>query len=190
MSRTKAMIAAALTFYLALIVTEKVQAGVGFQPMELLVDLAETVFLFGAVWMTAQLSAETRDMRRERTDLLRDLAQARGVSDHWRRAARSQVEGLSRAIAGQFRDWSLTEAEADVAGLMLKGLSHKEIAHLRGNSEATVRQHAATVYRKSGLAGRTQLTAFFLEDLLQPAPKEVAADAPVITLPSSGRTGR
>jgi hypothetical protein len=32
----------------------------------------------------------------------------------------------------------------------------------------TVRQHAVAVYRKSGLAGRAELSAFFLEDLLLP----------------------
>ncbi|MCP5363623.1 MAG: response regulator transcription factor [Hyphomicrobiales bacterium] len=51
---------------------------------------------------------------------------------------------------------------------MLKGLTHKEIAVLRETSEATVRQHATAIYRKSGLSNRSQLTAFFLEDLLAP----------------------
>jgi DNA-binding NarL/FixJ family response regulator len=71
--------------------------------------------------------------------------------------------------ATQFDVWGLTDAEADVAGLLLKGMAHKEIALLRGSSEATVRQHAAAVYRKSGLTSRAQLTAFFLEDLLAPS---------------------
>jgi hypothetical protein len=31
-----------------------------------------------------------------------------------------------------------------------------------------VRQQAIAVYRKSGLAGRAELSAFFLEDLLLP----------------------
>ena len=79
------------------------------------------------------------------------------------------MAGLSQAIAAQFDSWGLTEAESGVAALMLKGLAHKEIASLRQCSEATVRQHATVVYRKSNLTSRTQLTAFFLEDLLQPA---------------------
>lgn len=62
--------------------------------------------------------------------------------------------------------WALTAAEADVAGLMLKGLSHREIAHLRQCTEVAMRQHASMIYRKSGLTNRAQLTAFFLEDLL------------------------
>ena len=52
--------------------------------------------------------------------------------------------------------------------LLLKGLGHKEAAALLERSERTVRQHAVSVYRKSGLSGRAELSAFFLEDLLLP----------------------
>jgi DNA-binding NarL/FixJ family response regulator len=51
---------------------------------------------------------------------------------------------------------------------LLKGLGHKEIAALLGKSERTVRQRAVAVYREAGLAGRAELSAFFLEDLLLP----------------------
>ena len=39
---------------------------------------------------------------------------------------------------------------------------------LLGKSDRTVRQQAVEVYRKSGLSGRAELSAFFLEDLLLP----------------------
>jgi DNA-binding NarL/FixJ family response regulator len=52
--------------------------------------------------------------------------------------------------------------------LLLKGLSLKEAAEARQTSERTVRQQALAVYRKAGLAGRAELAAFFLEDLLLP----------------------
>jgi DNA-binding NarL/FixJ family response regulator len=55
-----------------------------------------------------------------------------------------------------------------VALLLLKGLSHKEVAGLREVSETTVRQQARAIYRKAGLSGRHDLAAFFLEDLLGP----------------------
>jgi DNA-binding NarL/FixJ family response regulator len=48
----------------------------------------------------------------------------------------------------------------------LKGLSLKDIALARGVSEKTVKQHNLTIYQKSGLAGRAELSAFFLQDLL------------------------
>jgi len=68
----------------------------------------------------------------------------------------------------QFDRWGLTPAEREVALLQLKGLRHKAIAELRNTSERTVRQQALAIYRKSGLSGRTDLAAFFLEDLLLP----------------------
>jgi DNA-binding NarL/FixJ family response regulator len=52
--------------------------------------------------------------------------------------------------------------------LLLKGLSHKEIAAVRSTSERTIREQARAVYRKAGLPGRSALSAFFLEDLLLP----------------------
>ena len=40
---------------------------------------------------------------------------------------------------------------------------------MRDASERTVRQQALAVYAKSGLGGRAELAAFFLEDLLAPS---------------------
>ena len=65
---------------------------------------------------------------------------------------------------------------------MLKGLSHKEIARLRLTSETTVRQQAAAIYRKSGLASRAELAAFFLEDLLAPREEVPTTGAQRISL--------
>ena len=79
------------------------------------------------------------------------------------------LQGLGAAIDRQFDRWALTPAEREVALLQLKGLRHKAIADLRNTSERTVRQQALAVYRKSGLNGRNDLAAFFLEDLLLPS---------------------
>ena len=49
---------------------------------------------------------------------------------------------------------------------MLKGFSHRELASLRGTTEATVRHQAQAIYQKSGLPGRSAFCAYFLEDLL------------------------
>lgn len=92
----------------------------------------------------------------------------RAERDSWRQRAQELLAGLGRAIDAQLREWELTEAERETAFLLLKGFSHKEIAGLGGKSERTVRQHAVSVYRKSGLSGRAELSAFFLEDLLMP----------------------
>lgn len=88
--------------------------------------------------------------------------------DAWRQQAQEYLRGLGEAIATQLKEWDLTAAESETALFLLKGFSHKEIGSLTGKSERTVRQHAIAVYRKSGLSGRAELSAFFLEDLLLP----------------------
>ena len=52
--------------------------------------------------------------------------------------------------------------------LLIKGFSHREIAETRSTSEGSARQQAFAVYQKSELGGRTELSAFLLEDLLAP----------------------
>ena len=97
-----------------------------------------------------------------------ELSDARVEAEQWRRESAELLAGLGAAIERQFERWALSEAEKDVALLLLKGLSHKEIAVARETSERTVREQGRAVYRKSGLGGRSALSAFFLEDLLLP----------------------
>ncbi len=89
--------------------------------------------------------------------------------ERWRNEAHEALQGLGAAIEKQCDRWALTDAERAVAMLLLKGLSMKEIADARGTAERTTRQQALAVYRKAGLAGRAELAAFFLEDLLLPS---------------------
>lgn len=107
------------------------------------------------------------------TEQLRDTQQALSARsrerDEWQRSAQQALEGLGRAIDQQFRAWELTAAEREVALLLLQGFGHKEIAVRTNRSERTVRQHAVVVYQKSGLAGRAELAAFFLQGLMLPA---------------------
>lgn len=97
------------------------------------------------------------------------LAARQSERDAWRGKAQGYLQGLGEAIASQMKEWGLTEAESETALLLLKGFSHKEIGNLTGRSERTARQHSISIYRKSGLAGRAELSAFFLEDLLLPS---------------------
>lgn len=112
--------------------------------------------------------ARARTAESTAAGLTRDVAVAQADAERWRREAGALLRGLSDAIDRQFTAWALSQAEQEVARLLLKGLSHKEIAVVRGSSEATVRQQATALYRKAGLAGRAELAAFFLEDLLAP----------------------
>lgn len=102
----------------------------------------------------------------------RELGRRLSTSDAsamaWRAEAESLLRGLGASIDRQFGRWHLTPAEKQVALLLLKGLAHKDVAKLRGISEATARQQAQAVYRKAGVGGRNDLAAFFLEDLALP----------------------
>jgi DNA-binding CsgD family transcriptional regulator len=109
---------------------------------------------------------ETRQALAEATS---DASRWQSEALRWRTEAEDVVKGLGAAIDRQFERWGLTPAEREVGLLLLKGLSHKEIAAARGTSERTAREQARAVYAKAGLAGRAELSAFFLEDLLLPA---------------------
>jgi DNA-binding NarL/FixJ family response regulator len=176
MKRIYGFSALALILFAMLVVIDTIKSDEPFVLTNFALDVFEKALLALAVVATAYVALETRTMRRERTDLLNDLSRVRGESDRWRTAARVHIDGLGRAISEQFKIWKLSDSEADVALLMLKGLTQKEIAHLRGSEEGTVRQQAIAVYRKSGLSNRSELGAFFLEDLL--SPNEVGETQP------------
>jgi DNA-binding CsgD family transcriptional regulator len=95
-------------------------------------------------------------------------AKLREESNHWRESSRVFLEGLSVSIEKQLNVWELTKSEKEVAFLLIKGFSLKEIAELRSTAEKTTRAQSTAIYSKSGLSGRSQLSAFFLEDLLVP----------------------
>ena len=118
----------------------------------------------GAGWIVSRNLA----LRREARALRNDAAASRAEAQRWRDEAQDLIRGLGAAIDRQLEGWGLTAAEKEVALLLLKGLSHKEIADVRGVNENTVRQQARALYRKAGLDGRHDLAAFFLEDLLGP----------------------
>jgi DNA-binding CsgD family transcriptional regulator len=111
-------------------------------------------------------------LRKENSALHSEIASVRSDANHWKKETSELLAGLGKAIDDQMDLWNLTESEKEVALLLLKGLSHKEVADIRGTSEKTIRQQSTQVYRKGSLEGRAQLSAFFLEDLLLPQDKE------------------
>jgi DNA-binding CsgD family transcriptional regulator len=114
------------------------------------------------------LSLGVKRQREEHLQVIHDLELARVQGQRWRAESRALLNGLGEAIDVQFSRWNLTDAEREVALLLLKGLSTKEIAAVRASSERTVREQARSIYSKGGLTGRSALSAFFLEDLLAP----------------------
>ncbi|MBW2313591.1 MAG: helix-turn-helix domain-containing protein [Deltaproteobacteria bacterium] len=126
-----------------------------------------TILYLWSSWLGAQ-----RSLLRATDRLVANEAER----DRWKAKATQLLRGLGVEIDAQFERWLLSPAERQVALLLLKGLGHKEAAQVLDRSERTVRQHAVAVYRKSGLAGRAELSAFFLEDLLLPIHREETDD--------------
>jgi len=139
-----------------------------------LMEVSFVVLLLGATgylwsgWMQDRRGLRAAEQR---------VVSSRAERDQWKARADQLLAGLGAEIDRQFDRWNLTPAEREVALLILKGLGHKEAAEVLGRSERTVRQHAVSVYRKSGLGGRAELAAFFLEDLLLPSRSELSQSA-------------
>jgi len=72
----------------------------------------------------------------------------------------------SEVIQQQFEEWELSQSEKEVAMLMLKGLNFQEISTVRNTKEKTARHQASTIYSKTGLVGRHELSAWFIEDFM------------------------
>lgn len=80
--------------------------------------------------------------------------------------AEPKAQNFAHTIEERFSDWELTPAEKDVAWFTVKGLSIGEIAAVRGTSEGTVKAQGNAIYRKAGVAGRVQLLAAFMDELI------------------------
>lgn len=126
------------------------------------------VAVFG-IFYVLRGSAQLR-LRLERE--ITDFSDYKKEAELWKIESRKYVDGLSKAIDQQLSKWKLTAAEKEVAFLLLKGMSLKEIAEIRNTAEKTARVQSMAIYSKAGLAGRSELSAFFLEDLLVPSVLE------------------
>jgi len=131
----------------------------------LLVGLAGAGFMARRLILTLR---HARTLQSEALDLAEQLDATRAEANRWREEVRDLMKGLAEALDQQFDRWRLSPAEKEVALLLLKGLSHKDIAQIRSVTEATARQQARSLYKKAGLSGRHDLAAFFLEDLMLP----------------------
>ncbi len=124
--------------------------------------------LFGVFYILRGSIALKRRLEKEITE----FSDFKKEAELWKAESRKYLDGLSKAIDQQLTKWKLTTAEKEVAFLLLKGMSLKEIADIRNTAEKTARVQSMAVYSKAGLAGRSELSAFFLEDLLVPPEVE------------------
>jgi DNA-binding NarL/FixJ family response regulator len=100
--------------------------------------------------------------------LTRTLEVARLRSESWRADAREHLHALGRAIEEQFSRWNLTGREREIARLLLKGLSHRQVALVTASSKRMIHEEVRRVYAKAGLGGRSAFLAFFMDGLIAP----------------------
>jgi DNA-binding CsgD family transcriptional regulator len=167
-ARTRAWAIAAVIGGMALFFGLEVLDEPNSTPFEMVLEFLKTAPVVLTSVGVGLLFRVTQRQREEHLQVIRDLEVAKVQGQRWRAETRTILQGLGEAIDAQFGRWSLTDAEREVALLLLKGLSSKEVAAVRNSSERTVREHARSVYSKAGLSGRAALSAFFLEDLLAP----------------------
>ncbi len=167
-ARARAWAIAAVIAGVALLLGLEMYEEPELTPLDLLFELVSTLPVVLTSVGVVLLFRVSRQQRDEHVRVIRDLELARAQGQRWRAETRTVLNGLGEAIEKQFSRWNLTEAEREVALLLLKGLSHREIAAVRAVSERTVREQARSIYGKASLTGRTALSAFFLEDLLAP----------------------
>lgn len=94
---------------------------------------------------------------------LRRLLARMGDMDTGLRVARGEMVQVMERF---FDDWALTEAERDVALMILKGLDNETIARVRNTAPGTVRAQGTSIYSKSGSHGRAQFVSLFMEELM------------------------
>ena len=116
----------------------------------------------GALFLIKDIRAKTFDISILKQELLISDDKFRNISEEMKNARHE----YSAVIHSQFEQWSLTSSEQEIAMLLLKGLSFKEISGVRNTKEKTVRQQASVIYAKANVEGRQEFAAWFLEDFM------------------------
>jgi DNA-binding CsgD family transcriptional regulator len=140
---------AACIIFFALDVFQEYSGGSASSVIHTVMELLATLSLVGAVVLELCL--------------LRHLLRIQARSERSLKVARGQMHDV---LEGYFREWGLTPAEADVASMTIKGFSISEICELRSAREGTVKTQLTSIYRKAGVAGRSQLGSLLIEDLM------------------------
>src|SRR5712691_4590741 len=87
------------------------------------------------------------------------------------------ASGNSATVGGRRTEFSLTQRENDILALLAEGKSNREIAQSLFLSEKTVKAHLAAIFRKLGVANRTQAAMAAVQMGVGPNPLNGASQA-------------
>jgi putative tricarboxylic transport membrane protein len=124
------------------------------------------IFAFLVLAYTTRALYQRRHAGRHVLELEEALGVATDDAERKARKLEEALQGRMQRVNQDFDKWGLSAAERDIALFLLKGLRLQDIADIRATSERTVRQQAQSIYRKSGLESRTELSAYFMEDFM------------------------
>ncbi len=127
--------------------------------LELLIFISSFVGVVGV----AIRYLEERNLRISKGKIIDEMASELEV---WKSKVQSLSTQFFQAVDDQLENWKLSKTEKDIAILIIKGASIKEIAQVRNVTEKTIRAHASSIYRKSKLSTRYELAAYFIDGLV------------------------
>jgi DNA-binding NarL/FixJ family response regulator len=127
-------------------VLSALRAGGSSVPAVLITAFADVERLKRALNLGASFLLEKPFRGRELVDTVRKLL--------------ADQRNLGGLVSSAITRAGLTEREAEVARLVLKGLPSAEIATVLGSSDKTVRQHLSRIYEKCGVSSRPELFHF------------------------------
>lgn len=137
--------------------------GEGESPMTVWMEILIVCSSLGFVFYITRLLYQNQTRQQEMGETLKRVRQQLASSNERLHQGKN---AFREVVEWQLNEWQLTPSEKEIALLLLKGLSVKEIADIRSVQEKTVRNQLSVVYEKSGLAGRHVFSAWFFEDLL------------------------
>ncbi|MEK6553636.1 MAG: LuxR C-terminal-related transcriptional regulator [Bdellovibrionota bacterium] len=159
---------------------------VGLVTVDLLEDLSEQappshIILEGMILFVAftgfwGVVSRYNFVRAENTQVRADLNTARIGLMAFQEKTQNVAKTFADHINSQFEAWNLSKSEREVALLLLKGHSAKEIAEHRDASVKTVNQQTSSIYEKSNLHGRSEFAAYFLGRILSPTQPDMATN--------------
>lgn len=82
------------------------------------------------------------------------------------RILKDPEKGFWKEAKEQMEEWKLTEAEMEIAAMLLRGFSQKQIAAVRKKSLRTIENQTASIYEKSSMRGKLEFISYFLTPLL------------------------
>ena len=149
-----------------------------FHNISTLLDVTVEVVTLSCVLRAAYIAS--RMLKREHdsnTKLKQNLIESKQDALHLQAKVNDYILDFQQQLLIQLDEWNLSKSEKEIAILLLKGKSSKDIATIRRTSERTIRNQCQAIYAKSGLAGRNEIAPFFFTELLKNIKLEDLSEA-------------